>query len=225
MEEKKKYCIKYIIIGDSGVGKTNIVYRFVTGKYGDVLENTIGVEFSTKFYEINNIIFKIEIWDTTGMHDFESIRVGYYENVACAIIVYDISKKTSLNNVEYWIEECNKYCKNNKLIKILVGNKSDKTNERKITEEQGKNIKENFSFDFFYETSALNGININKIFIESCKEIYKLIKTKENELPGINKIGKIDKNEVIITLKVSSEKEEIPSIPKDEDCSSSCILI
>ena len=225
MEEKKNYCIKYIIIGDSGVGKTNIVYRFATGKYGDVLGNTVGAEFSTKFYEINNNILKIEIWDTTGMHEFESIRAGFYKNAACAIIVYDISKKTSLNNVKRWIEECNKYCNNDKLIKILVGNKSDKTNERKITEEQGKNIKENFSFDFFYETSALNGININKIFTESCKEIYKLIKTIENELPGINKIGKIDKNEVIITLKVSSEKEEIPSIPKDEDCSSSCILI
>ena len=208
MELKKLdyYSIKYIIIGDTGVGKTNIIYRFKTGEFGDKLEATIGTEYTVKFSKINNINFKLEIWDTTGMANFASIRAGYYKNAACAIIVYDISRKESLESVDNWIEECRKYCSNDNIITILVGNKCDKKEEREITEEEGNNFKENYSLDFFYETSALEGINIDKIFIESCKAIYELLqKEDDKELPGINRIETQKSSETIITLSGISE--------------------
>lgn len=201
MEKKKlDYSIKYIIIGDTGVGKTNIIYRFKTGEFGDKLEATIGTEYTVKFYKINNINFKLEIWDTTGMTDFASIRAGYYKNAACAIIVYDISKKESLESVDNWIEECRKYCSNDNIITILVGNKCDKKEEREITEEEGNNFKENYSLDFFYETSALEGINIDKIFKESCRAIYELLQKEDNkEYPGISRIETEKSFETIIS--------------------------
>lgn len=207
--EKVDYSIKYIIIGDTGVGKTNIIYRFKTGEFGDKLEATIGTEHTIKYYKINNINFKLEIWDTTGMTDFESIRAGYYKNAACVIIVYDISQKESLDSVDSWIEECKKYCSNNNFITILVGNKCDKKEERQITEEEGNNFKESYSLDFFYETSALEGINIDKIFQESCKAIYKLLQKedKEKEYPGITRLETSKTVESIMSLNVNSEEE------------------
>ena len=200
-KQKVDYSIKYIIIGDTGVGKTNIIYRYKTGEFGDKLEATIGAEHTVKYYKINNTNFKLEIWDTTGMTDFESIRAGYYKNAACAIIVYDITRKESLESVDNWIEECRKYSSNDNIITILVGNKCDKKEEREITEEEGENFKKNFSLDFFHETSALEGINIDNIFEESCKAIYELLQKEANkEYAGITRIETTKTAETIITL-------------------------
>ena len=233
--ENKQYSLKYVIIGDTGVGKTNIIYRFNTGEYGgNLLHGTIGSEISIKYCKINNINLKLEIWDTTGISEFESIRISFYKYAACIIIVYDISNKESLESVSRWIEECNKYCSNDNLIKILVGNKCDKVQERKITEEDGKRFQKNYSLDYFYETSALNGYNIDIIFKESCKHIYELMQKGEIENLRINQIERLEKYEDMISIDVNSEKEENINKRNNEKscpfcgcgwCCSSCYII
>ena len=123
---------------------------------------------------------------------------------------------------------------NNRLVRILVGNKCDRTNERQIIEKQGKNYQKNRSIDYFYETSSLNGYNIDKLFTESWKIIYKLITKKENEeYPGIKKYNEISLSESIIRLKMNPEEENDNNdrnnngnflCPKEDCSSNSCCL-
>ena len=193
MEELNKcFSIKFIIIGNSGVGKTNIVYRFINGEFEHDLQNTIGLEFSTKDIQINNVIFHISVYDTAGSDPYQSLRQNYYNNAACAIIVYDITDEKSFNAIDKWIEEC-EYSHNQDLIKILVGNKVDlnKEGKRKVSEEEGIELANRYGINF-YETSALNGHNIQKIFYDSCNKAYQLIEKNINEdenqiIKGISK--------------------------------------
>ena len=159
------YTVNFIIIGNPNVGKTNIVYRFVNGEFISDYQNTITVDFSTKKVKIDNKILKLQIWDTGGSEKFSSIRQPYYKNAACAIIVYDITNEESFKSIDKWIEECD-YCYNNNLIIALVGNKSDLSKDRKVSEEDGKKLKERYNkYNIeFYESSALNGYNIGNIF-------------------------------------------------------------
>ena len=179
------YTVNFIIIGNPNVGKTNIVYRFVNGEFISDYQNTITVDFSTKKVKIDNKILKLQIWDTGGSEKFSSIRQPYYKNAACAIIVYDITNEESFKSIDKWIEECD-YCYNNNLIIALVGNKSDLSKDRKVSEEDGKKLKERYNkYNIeFYESSALNGYNIEEIFFNSCRKVNELIKN-ENEGNGI----------------------------------------
>ena len=95
-EEKEYYEVRYIIIGNSGVGKTNIICRFVKGEFYNEMESTIGVDFLSKNIQ-KNILFKLQLWNTNGMEQFSSIRQNYYKNAACAIIVYDVTDEKILN--------------------------------------------------------------------------------------------------------------------------------
>ena len=139
------YSIKFIIIGDTGVGKTQIVYRYTKGEFNDAIASTLGTDFSTKNIQINDKIFHLELWDTAGMESFRAIRQNYYKNAACAIIVYDITKKSSFESIDKWIKECDMYSYNDNLIMILVGNKTDLSDEREVTEEEGKSLIKNDS--------------------------------------------------------------------------------
>ena len=175
-KDKDYYSIKFIIIGDTGVGKTQIIYRYTNGEFrNENMASTIGVYFSSKNIQISDKIFHLELWDTGGMESFKSIRQNYYKNAACAIIVYDITNKDTLKSVDKWIEECNFSSNNDNLIMILVGNKTDLIDKRQITEKTGKDYAKNNNMDF-YESSALNGYNINEIFTNATRKIYNLIK-------------------------------------------------
>ena len=162
--------IKYIIIGDSGVGKTNIIYRFVNGEFVNDLQSTIGMEFTIKRYKIDGKTFHLHLYDTGGAEHFGSLRQNYYYNADCVLIVYDITKNESFKSIDNWIKEC-EYSHNEDLIKILVGNKSDLREKREVSQEEGKDLAEKYGIDF-YESSALLGYNIEKIFIDSCKKVY-----------------------------------------------------
>ena len=186
-DEKDYYEVRYIIIGDSAVGKTNIIYRFIKGEFNNELESTIGVDFLSKNIKKDDIILKLQLWDTNGMEKFKSIRQNYYKNAACAIIVYDITNEKSFKSINDWIEECKNNAYNENLIIILVGNKTDLSDQRKITEEEGESLGNKYNMRF-YESSALTGYNINTIFNESSDMIYELIKNpKDKEYKGITK--------------------------------------
>ena len=183
------YLFKYIIIGDAGVGKSNILLRYVYSTFKSDYQLTIGVEFGEKTVEIKGKIYKIQIWDTAGNEQFRSITRTYYKNSVCAIVVYDISRRETFDNVINWIEDCKLNSPKSVFI-ILVGNKSDLEEDRQVTTEEGEEFANRYGIRFF-ETSAKNSININEIFSESVEFIADRIQKKyydlDNETCGIKR--------------------------------------
>lgn len=220
------YSVKFIFIGDSGVGKTNIIYRYTKGEFLKDYNPTIGVDFSTINLKVNDKIFHLELWDTVGMENFKSIRQNYYKNAACAIIVYDITDIKTFESLDKWIEECQNYSNNDDLLMVLVGNKCDLSSERNVSEKEGKSLKNKYGLRLFYESSALNGYNIDKIFSDCCSEIYKIISNldEEKELPGItNDTGKYKKEEIDKSLKFSLiQGNENNNNRQNNSCSCCC---
>lgn len=168
------YLIKYIIIGNSGVGKSNITMRFLYQKFWDNYVPTIGVEYGTKNIIIDDVNYRIQIWDTAGQENYRSITRSYYTNSSCAFIVYDVTNKNSFKDIQDWINDCRKYSKNS-ILYVLIGNKIDLDNERIITYEEGEKYAKNNGM-LFFEVSALTGENIDNCFISSIKNISERIK-------------------------------------------------
>ena len=167
------YLLKYIIIGDAAVGKSNLLLRYVHGQFKPEYQLTIGVEFGAKNIEIDSKMFRIQIWDTAGQENFRSITRAYYKNSVCALVVYDISSRDSFNNVMSWIEDCKNQSPKTIFI-VLVGNKCDLEDKRQVTYEEGKELADKNEL-LFFESSAKDGINVDDIFINSAKEISKKI--------------------------------------------------
>ena len=167
------FLLKYIIIGDAAVGKSNLLLRFAQNDFKSEYQLTIGVEFGAKNIEIDNKKYRLQIWDTAGQENYRSITRAYYKNSVCAILVYDITNRDSFEHISSWIEDClNQSPKT--VFMVLVGNKSDLDDKRKVTTEEGEIMAKNHNLIFF-ETSAKNGDNVDKIFEESAKEINKKI--------------------------------------------------
>ena len=173
-DKKYYYKSKFIIIGEAGVGKTNLVHRFAKGEFISQYAMTLGMDFLIANVEEDGKTFKLELWDTAGSEKFRSITKGYYKNATCAIIVYDISCKNSFLSVNRWIEDCKTNITNKDIYLILVGNKCDLNYKREVEEEEGKNFAENEGMAF-YETSALTGANVENIFFDACKVISRKI--------------------------------------------------
>ena len=176
--EKENYKLKLIILGDSGVGKTNIMYRYVKDTFSANSKATVGVEFFVKTFRVNNDIVKLEIWDTAGQERYKSITSAYYKGSRGVLLVYDITRLTTFEDVEKWMNElCDRV--KGPLKMMLIGNKSDLIEDRKITTEMALEKAQLLNMPLL-ETSALNSNNIHKAFENILKEMYKEIK-KENE--------------------------------------------
>ena len=172
-EKKKCYMVKIIIVGNSNVGKTNIVTRYVKGEFSNEYMITIGMDFLTCNLELDNKIFKLRLWDTAGSEKFRSVTRGYYSNTCYALIVYDITDDSSFNSVKQWIEDVQSFANKGTNL-VLVGNKVDLNNKRKISKEEGQNLAREYGMDF-YESSALTGENINDIFEGICQKVNQQI--------------------------------------------------
>ena len=183
------YLLKYIIIGDAAVGKSNLLLRYVHGQFKPEYQLTIGVEFGAKNIEISSKLFRIQIWDTAGQENFRSITRAYYKNSVCALVVYDISSRDSFNNVMSWIEDCKNQSPKT-IFMILVGNKCDLEDKRQVSYEEGKELADKNQL-LFFESSAKDGINVEEIFLNSATEIAKKIEQGyydlESDTCGIKK--------------------------------------
>ena len=168
------YLLKYIIIGDSAVGKSNILLRYAHEKFNEDYQATIGIEFGSKNIEIDNEKYRIQIWDTAGQENFRSITRAYYKNSVCALVVYDITNRESFNHVQNWIEDCKTQSPKTVLL-VLVGNKSDLNSERQVNYDEGMELA-NKNKMIFYETSAKTGTNVEEIFLKSAENISNRIK-------------------------------------------------
>ena len=169
------YLYKYIIIGDSFVGKSCIVAKYIQGSFIEEFKTTIGIEFGSKDLTINGKVYRIQLWDTAGQETFRSITRAYYKNSACSFIVYDVTNRQSFLNVQDWYNECKKQTPKT-VTMVLVGNKIDLKNKREVSYEEGEKFAKDNSM-LFYETSAKSGDNIENMFYESAE----IIANKINE--------------------------------------------
>lgn len=128
---------KIIIIGDSGVGKTNILSRYIKNSFSFDTRSTVGVEFGANKIEVNGFKVKNQIWDTAGQERYRSITSTYYKGAKGALVVYDISKRDSYDNINKWINELRMNGDKDVII-VMVGNKSDCIDDRVVSHEEGE---------------------------------------------------------------------------------------
>eukprot|EP00918_Siedleckia_nematoides_P057242 GHVU01124856.1.p1 GENE.GHVU01124856.1~~GHVU01124856.1.p1 ORF type:complete len:216 (+),score=21.02 GHVU01124856.1:137-784(+) len=166
------YLYKIVLIGDSGVGKSNLLSRFTKDEFNLESKSTIGVEFATKSVQTEGKVIKAQIWDTAGQERYRAITSAYYRGAVGALLVFDLSKKQSYDHVTKWLAELRQHADENIVI-LLVGNKSDLKHLRSVTQEEAmKYAGENRLA--FIETSALDSTNVDTAFHQILTEIYNL---------------------------------------------------
>ena len=170
---------KIVLIGDSSVGKTNMLSRYISNEYDPNSQSTIGVELSTKTFTFDKDEVKVQIWDTAGQEKYRSITSSYYKGAQGCLLVYDITRKDTFDNIDKWFSEL-KSSTNNEINAILVGNKCDLSDKREITIEEAQKKAKLFNVAFM-ETSALDGTNIEKAFYELVNNVYQNNKQTFNQ--------------------------------------------
>ena len=193
MQPETEYILKYIMIGDSGVGKSSILNTYMTNNFDKNINSTIGVEFYTKEFEMDDKKFKIHLWDLAGQERFKSIIKSYYRKCNGVLLIFDLTDKRSFESVNYWynellrmypLENDDEY---NPSI-FLIGNKNDMPYRNILTKDvemmiSGKKITN------YMECSAKTGDNINDIFNMLNDTIYQEVKN-HNHLEKLSKISK-----------------------------------
>ena len=163
--------LKLIIVGDTGVGKTNIISRYIKNEFSLTTKSTIGVEFGSKLVKKNGKLIKLQIWDTAGQERYKSITSAYYKGAKGAFVVYDITREKTFKDIDKWITEL-KENGNEDMIIILIGNKLDLENSREVIIDDVKRKAKELKVGFF-ETSALDGSNVEQAFDFIVEEIVK----------------------------------------------------
>ena len=196
--QKENYKFKVVVVGDSGVGKTNLIKRFINNEFKSDSKATVGVEFLSKNFIINNEIFKIEIWDTAGQERYKSITSAYYKGAKGAFVVYDLTRRATFTNIEKWIGEL-KTCGNEDVFILLIGNKCDLKSERQVTKDEAAKKAEQLKISYC-ETSALDGKNIEYAFDTVVEEVAKKNSSDNNEVRN-------EKNSKGVTLDTGGNKD------------------
>jgi len=164
------YLFKYIIIGDTGVGKSCLLLQFTDKRFQPVHDLTIGVEFGTRRITIDSKAIKLQIWDTAGQESFRSITRSYYRGAAGALLVYDITRRETFNHLASWLEDALQHSNSNMTI-MLIGNKSDLEHRRAVTYAEGEAFAREHGL-IFLETSAKTAHNVEEAFVNTAKQIY-----------------------------------------------------
>eukprot|EP00917_Polyrhabdina_sp_WS-2016_P012279 GHVP01027008.1.p1 GENE.GHVP01027008.1~~GHVP01027008.1.p1 ORF type:complete len:211 (+),score=35.34 GHVP01027008.1:130-762(+) len=179
-EDSFDYLFKVVLIGDSGVGKSNILSRFTRDEFTMDTKSTIGVEFATRTVTVENKVIKAQIWDTAGQERYRAITSAYYRGAVGALIVYDITREDTFYGIEKWLQELREHA-DNEVVIILVGNKSDLRHLQAVETDTAKEFAEKENV-FFLETSALESKNIDEAFNVLVEERYKIISKRETDI-------------------------------------------
>jgi len=178
-DDEYDYLFKVVLIGDSGVGKSNLLSRFTRNEFNLESKSTIGVEFATRSIQVDNKTIKAQIWDTAGQERFRAITSAYYRGAVGALLVYDLAKHITYENVNVWLKELRDHADNN-IVVMLVGNKSDLRHLRAVSTEDAKKFAAENNLSFI-ETSALDSSNVELAFTKILTEIYRIVSNKALE--------------------------------------------
>ena len=178
-EDNYDMIFKILVIGDSGVGKSNLLLRYVKNEFASDMRSTVGVEFGTKMLKIDNYDVKAQIWDTAGQERYRAITSAYYKGAKGVLIVYDITRKNSFENVDKWLNDFKMKSDDDAVI-VIVGNKSDLINEREVSIEEAT-LKAQVNHLAFFETSAKENENVHSAFISLITQVVKNYKKNNSE--------------------------------------------
>mmetsp|Transcript_14073 Transcript_14073/g.15561 ORF Transcript_14073/g.15561 Transcript_14073/m.15561 type:complete len:218 (-) Transcript_14073:88-741(-) len=169
-EDTYDYLFKIVLVGDSAVGKSNLLWRFTKNEFYEETKSTIGVEFAVKSVEVEAKTIKAQIWDTAGQERYRAITSAYYRSAVGAMLVYDISKKDTFDNIERWLTELRQHADANIVI-MLVGNKSDLKHLREVPTEKAREFCQENGLSLV-ETSAKDNSYVDFAFQKLITDIY-----------------------------------------------------
>ncbi|VDP24140.1 unnamed protein product [Schistosoma margrebowiei] len=164
------YLFKYIIIGDTAVGKSCLLLQFTDQRFQPVYDLTIGVEFGARMVNIGDKQIKLQVWDTAGQESFRSITRSYYRGAAGALLVYDVTRRDTFNHLASWLQDARQHASPNMVI-TLVGNKCDLDARREVKQEEAEAFARENNL-LFLETSAKTGVNVEQAFATTARAIY-----------------------------------------------------
>ncbi|KAH1178484.1 ras-related protein Rab-12 [Mauremys mutica] len=164
--------LQVIIIGSRGVGKTSLMERFTDDTFCEACKSTVGVDFKIKTVELRGKKIRLQIWDTAGQERFNSITSAYYRSAKGIILVYDITKKETFEDLPKWMKMIDKYASEDAEL-LLVGNKLDCEVDREITRQQGEKFAQQITGMRFCEASAKDNFNVDEIFLKLVDDILK----------------------------------------------------
>ena len=161
-DENYDFIFKVLLLGNSDVGKSSLLLRYVDSVWSDTFVPTIGVDFKVKTIDIDGKKVKLQIWDTAGQERFRTVVSTYFRGAHGIFLIYDITNRDSFKNLENWLIEIEKNASEN-VLKILIGNKNDLEDERDIASDEGKAFANRNGMQFI-ETSAKMNTNVNEAF-------------------------------------------------------------
>ncbi|XP_031128975.1 ras-related protein RABA4d-like [Ipomoea triloba] len=174
--QKIDYVFKVVLIGDSAVGKSQLLGRFARNEFSFDSKATIGVEFQTKNLVMDHKTIKAQIWDTAGQERYRAVTSAYYRGAVGAMLVFDLTKRQSFDHMARWLEELRGHADKNIVI-MLIGNKCDLAHLRAVPTEDAQEFAERENL-FFMETSALGDTNVESAFMTVLTQIYTIISKK-----------------------------------------------
>jgi len=183
---KKTYDLlfKLLLIGDSGVGKTCILFRFSDDAFNTTFISTIGIDFKIKTVELRGKKIKLQIWDTAGQERFHTITTSYYRGAMGIMLVYDITQPKTFDNIAKWLRNIDEHA-NEDVEKMILGNKCDMEDKRMVSKERGESIAREHSIRFL-ETSAKANVNIERSFLDLAEAILDKTPGKTAETNVVN---------------------------------------
>ena len=207
---------KIIIVGDSGVGKSCLSIKASRNYFEDFYSPTVGFEFLTFNVKVEDQNIKLQIWDTCGQEVYRSLISSFYRSASLAIIVYSIDNEESYINIEKWLNDIK--TQSNPDVKIfLIGNKADLEDKRQVTKESGEKFYKDHKLSFFTETSAKTGFNVQNVFIEVAKELYKQHEEIKNRVSRPGSMAPVPYTPEIPN-NVSLETEENENVQRKKKC-------
>ncbi|XP_014816727.1 PREDICTED: ras-related protein Rab-25 [Calidris pugnax] len=199
-----------VLIGESGVGKTNLLSRFTRNEFNHDSRTTIGVEFSTRTLLVGDAVVKAQIWDTAGLERYRAITSAYYRGAVGALVVFDITKHQTYDVVERWLKELYDHAEAS-IVVMLVGNKTDLAQAREVPMEEAKMFADNKGL-LFVETSALDSTNVEQAFETILKEIFHKVQKQKQRSNQSN------------TVSLASESPEVTA-PAQTEKRPCCVAI
>ena len=209
---------KIIIVGDQGVGKSCLAIKASRNYFEDFYSPTVGFEFVSFNVRVQDKIIKLQIWDTCGQEVYRSLISSFFRSASLAIVVYSIDTEDSFNNIEKWLNDIK--TQSNPDIKIfLIGNKADLEDKRRLTKEQGEQLCRDHKLAYFMETSAKTGFNVQNVFIEVAKELYRSHEEIKNRVSRPGSMTAVAYTpEIPNTLSIEASEEDEQKKRKKKCC-------